>query len=514
LIWGQTRILSAVLVVGALAPNGRVALAQQEAKAEQTTRPVPGSVIPPLQVGDSLVREAGESSAELEVQIGLAKRLNLTEPITRIVVADPDVADATALSPTQIQITGLRTGMTRLTLSVQRGAEYSYLVRVVAGDAELQKLVVLLDQLFPNTQLGLRRINDEVVLDGQVHDLSEMESALKVIRSKLQIRPDQIVNLARVTGPQQVMLQVQIAELNRTALRRFGVEFSEVRDASTGSSGPFWTAGTTLGAATPFPFGGGTEFTDDVTAITVFDDPEFFALWSALHRNGLMRVLAEPTLVALNGHAASFLAGGEFPISVPQSAGTGIGGATVEFKRFGTLLSFTPTILDRDLVRLSIDAEFSETDSTNEVTLVAGGSPVKGLRSRNTGTTVELREGQSLAISGLIQQVTEGANSRIPLLGDIPWIGTLFSSKEYERTETELVILVTPHLVQPVAADELPPLPGTLVTEPTDHEFFLNGRIEGRAGSNFRSTIPKMHRSSHRSHDVKTDSPALFGHED
>jgi Flp pilus assembly secretin CpaC len=198
-------MLSSMLLAASLASSGRWAFAQPEAKAEQATRPAApaaGPTLQPPRVGDSLVREAGESSAELEVQIGLAKRLNLTEPVTRIVVADPDVADATALSPTQIQVTGLRAGVTRLTLAVQRGAEYSYLVRVVAGDAELHKLVALLDQLFPNTQLGLRRINDEVVLEGQVHDLSEMESVLKVIRSKLQIRHDQIVNLSRVTGPQ------------------------------------------------------------------------------------------------------------------------------------------------------------------------------------------------------------------------------------------------------------------------------------------------------------------------
>jgi pilus assembly protein CpaC len=203
----------------------------------------------------------------------------------------------------------------------------------------------------------------------------------------------------------------------------------------------------------------------------------------------MLKILAEPNLVALHGHAASFLAGGEFPVPVPQvSAGGASPTITVRFKEFGVKLGFIPYILDGDSIRLSVAPEVSNIDFTIATTLVAGGSPVPGLNTRKARTTVELRQGQTLAIAGLMQLELNGQTERIPGVGDLPIIGPFFSNTSTGRVEKELVVLVTPYLVEAMTKDQVPPTPGDDVKEPNDLEFFLLNRIEGRTGKDFRAT--------------------------
>ena len=305
--------------------------------------------------------------------------------------------------------------------------------------------------------------------------------------------PPRIINLLRVAGSQQVMLKVRIAELNRTAMRLIGCNFLGV-DPHTGGivgsqiAGPTSYLGTISdnhlsGSASLGPNGANS------TVFGIFQHANFEFSLTALRENGLLKVLAEPNLVALNGQLASFLAGGEFPVPVPQVSASGVAPTiTVQFSEFGVRLGFVPYILDGDVIRLTVAPEVSNIDFTIAVTLVAGGSPVPGLDTRKAQTTVELREGQTLAIAGLLQLTLSGQTNRIPGLGDLPIIGPFFSNTNSGRIEKELVVLVTPYLVEPMSHGQVPPTPGDEVKEPNDLEFFFLNRIEARTGKDFRAT--------------------------
>ncbi len=310
----------------------------------------------------------------------------------------------------------------------------------------------------------------------------------------------QIINLLRVVGSQQVMLKVRIAELNRTALRRIGANFLGVDPRTGGIVGSQISGATNFqgtigqtanlvkgnqlfGASSLGPNGANS------TVFGIFQDSNFEFSLTALRQNGLLKILAEPNLVALNGQLASFLAGGEFPVPVPQVSAAGIAPTiTVRFREFGVRLGFVPYILDGDVIRLTVAPEVSNIDFTIAVTLVAGGSPVPGLNTRKAQTTVELREGQTLAIAGLLQLTLNGETDRIPGLGDLPIIGPMFSNTSSQRIEKELVVLVTPYLVEPMNHGQVPPTPGDEVKQPNDLEFYLLNRIEARTGKDFRAT--------------------------
>jgi pilus assembly protein CpaC len=284
-----------------------------------------------------------------------------------------------------------------------------------------------------------------------------------------------------------------VAELNRTAMREIGADFLGV-DPDTGA-----IIGTQIGGATISAIGRVTgagvignasgQANLSTTVFGIFENGDFEFFLRALRRNSMLKILAEPNLVAMNGHQASFLAGGEFPIPVPQTVTGGVGSTvTVIFKEFGVRLGFLPFILDGDVIRLSVDPEVSSIDFALGTTLVPGGSPVPGLNTRRAHTTVELRQGQTLAIAGLLQLTLDGRTNRIPGMGDLPIIGPFFSNTSGTRIEKELVVLVTPYLVEAMSPDQVPPLPGDEVNEPNDLELYLMNRIEGRTGRDFRST--------------------------
>lgn len=207
-----------------------------------------------------------------------------------------------------------------------------------------------------------------------------------------------------------------------------------------------------------------------------------------LRRNTLLNILAEPNLVAMSGHEASFLAGGQFPVPVNQNLSGGNNSISVEFKNFGVQLGFLPFVLDDEMIRLTVTPEVSTIDESLGTVLVVGGTPVPGLNTRRATTTVELRQGQTLAIAGLLQVELDAQTSRLPGLGDLPYLGPLFSNTTHKRVEKELLVMVTPHLVSPLEHDQVPPLPGVEITDPNDWEFYLLNRIEGLTEVPFRST--------------------------
>ena len=330
--------------------------------------------------------------------------------------------------------------------------------------------------------------------------------------SQATINGSRVINLLRVPGIQQVLLKVRIAELNRTALREIGADLLGV-DPDTGN-----IIGTSIGGASVSASGmsglvsaagdGMSEgMADSVatlsgivgsataatgpssTAFGILPGGDFEIILRALRRNSLLHILAEPNLIAMSGHRANFLAGGEFPIPVPQGGGGGNNNAvTIQFREFGVRLDFLPTVLEHDRIRLSVTPEVSSIDFSLGTTLVSGGDPVPGLSTRRANTTVELREGQTLAMAGLLQVELDGQTNRIPGLGDLPILGPLFSNTSHRRTEKELLVLVTPHLVQPMEAEQVPPPPGAGVEDPTDSELYFGNRIEGRTGHRHRST--------------------------
>ena len=270
-----------------------------------------------------------------------------------------------------------------------------------------------------------------------------------------------VVNLLHVPGEQQVMLKVRIAEISRNSLRELGMDFSIIKSN--------WSLSNFIGGA------------GNITAILDNGDVNLFI--TAFSTNGYGKILAEPTLVTLSGQTADFIAGGEF--AVPTTVGVqGVGAVSTTFRGFGTQLSFTPTVIDKDKIRLHVSPSFS---SVNEDLTVDG---IPGLDLRAADTTVDLREGQWLAIAGLIQDEQGGTRGRVPLVGDIKLVGAMFGNQSISRNETELVILVSPELVHPLEPEQVPLfLPGMEVTDPTGKEFFLHQQIEGIPGHDFRSTV-------------------------
>jgi pilus assembly protein CpaC len=263
-----------------------------------------------------------------------------------------------------------------------------------------------------------------------------------------------------IPGEMQVMLKVRVAELSRSALRHIGSQLNlNFGDFSLNSG-----------------FGLGGAFN------AVLNSKDVQLTIDAISTNSYGKILAEPNLVTLSGNPASFIAGGEF--AVPTAVGVnGIGAVSTNFQGFGAQLQFTPTVLDKDRIRLQVAPTFSSINTTNTV------NGIPGLTTRAVTTTVELREGQWLAIAGLIQDEQTGAKSGVPWLGDIPYLGVLFSNRSVTRDETELLVLISPELVHPLEPEEAPLiLPGMEVTQPSDWAEFLVGDYEGRFGCEHRST--------------------------
>lgn len=464
-----------------------------------------------------------------------------------IAVGDPSIVDFEVLpNPQMIRIIGRQPGVTDLSITTADNQTYSFEIHVVYN---LDLLRAQLRQIFPDADVRLAQIGANVVVEGEARSTDQVSHILQTIQAHIdasksghsgsrqtsvttisagaaaapsmpaplppqnyngmlqpalpiglptsgaaslantQIGSGQVINLLRVPGVNQVMLKVRIAELNRTALREIGADLLFI-DPDSGTIVGTSIAGNAVtklgnlsGATTAERTLGST-----TTAFGVFPNADFDILIRALRRNSVLNILAEPNLVAMSGHHASFLAGGQFPVPVPQGIGGATNTVTIEFKNFGVQLDFVPTVMDKETIRLSVYPEVSTIDFSLGTTLVQGGTPVPGLNTRKTSTTVELRQGQTLAIAGLLQLELDATTDRIPGLGDLAVIGPFFSNTHHKRTEKELLVLVTPFLVQPMSQCDQVCLPGENIEDPTDCEFYCKNRIEGRTGAGFRAT--------------------------
>ena len=475
------------------------AFAQPPTGAARIDNRIPTPSPESLAKADALIAGIQGLELPLEVDENRSVLIRTRVPVVRFSVTDPEVAEITQFSPTEFELIGLRAGQTALTLWFIDNQSLRYLVDVVRdrqAAAEYGELQAKINEMFPNSMVQLIPFADKLIVRGQARDAREAAQILSIVGghavdqaghimgpgyfpnvgpspaavSGAGVSPTDIarglpasnvINLLDVPGEQQVMLKVRVAELTRTALRKMGSDFN------------VFTGDFTLLS----PFGIGSAF----TAILTTDDV-LLAL-QAMSSTSYSKILAEPNLVTLNGRPANFIAGGEF--AVPTVVGLdGVGAASTSFRGFGTLVTFTPTILDKDRIRLEVAPSISTINQDIAV------NEIPGLNTRAAFTTVDLREGQWLAIAGLLQDEQVGSKAQVPLAGDIPLLNMFFSRKEVKREETEVVILVSPEIIRPMEPHEAPLiLPGMEVTEPGDCAFYFGGSIEGKPGCDHRSTV-------------------------
>ena len=469
-----------------------------------------------------LVDRIYESEVELSVQQRHSKILKMKMNIFRVAIADPSKIEVVAFGAQEVEVIGKETGTTTMTLWLGEEANPQILsVQVkVEGDNSIEDLrrmeygefQKMINEFFPNSKIQLIPFADKLIVRGQARDEQEATQIISIIRARsgsggnlgngssgslfangqaADPFPDgatlpeaTVVDMMKVPGEKQVMLKVRIAQIDRSA----------ARTASTNlivDSGEFGWSQIFTGVASNLGNGG----TGLVTASFTSDDVDLFI--SALAQNGYAKILAEPNLVTISGRSASFISGGEFAVPTVVGVG-GAQAATTTFKGFGTQLTFLPTVLDKDRIRLQVTPTFS---SINPALSVDG---ILGLNTQSASTTVDMREGQVFAIAGLIQEQQRGDLNRVPFIGDIPLIGPLFSNKGVSRDETELIILISPELVHPMEAEDAPTvLPGMEVTEPGDWDFFFLNNIEGKPDVHHRSTVWYMQKK--RMHQQQKD---------
>ncbi|MDT8327727.1 MAG: type II and III secretion system protein family protein [Roseovarius sp.] len=422
----------------------------------------------PMAQAESIRVVRNGTASNLSVPMNRAIVVESDVPFAELSVANPAIADISTLSDRTIYVLGKSPGRTTLTLLDATGRLITNIdVHVSADVSEFKER---LRQILPGEAIEVRTANDGIVMSGTVSSASRMQRALDLAE---RYAPERVSNLMSVSGKQQVMLKVRFAEMQRSVSKALSTSLSiDGRGGGLGVIGGTNRTNTqgsilnTLTGAVPFVNNnnGAFAFGFDVGSV------EVGILLEALETKGMVRTLAEPNLTALSGQEAKFLAGGEFPVPVPQDSDT----TTIEYKPFGVELNFTPRVVEEGIINLELAAAVSSLDTANG--LVANGLTIPAFRRRDTSTTVVLRDGDSFAIAGLLQDDFRDTNGQVPWLGDIPILGTLFRSADYQRSQTELVIIVSAHLVSPTRGEALA-LPTDRVKIPTEKDLFLNGRV-------------------------------------
>ena len=409
-----------------------------------------------------------EKAIEIEASKGVLIRLK--GMASTVFVANPAIADVQVKSPRLIYVTGKQAGQT--SLYAVDGNDKILLSRKITVNHNLSRLRKTLNDFLPDSAIDVRSLDGAIILSGSVRTASDSEDA-RQIASRMVTDPTNLLNKLSVTAPNQVNLRVRIAEVSRSVIKEFGINWTTM----------FKSGGLLFGLATGAPFlAGATAFqaagrssaitrpngANALSASFVNETVDVNGLIDAMDDEGLVTILAEPNLTAISGETATFLAGGEFPIIVPDD-----GKVTIEFKQFGVSLAFTPTLLGGKRINLKVRPEVSQLSAAGSVSIQ--GFSIPSLTTRRAETTVELGSGQSFAIAGLIQNNINSNVDKFPGLGDVPMLGSLFRSNKFQRSETELVIIVTPYIVRPVSSRKLvSPIDG--LTPPNDVDRILHGR--------------------------------------
>jgi pilus assembly protein CpaC len=429
-----------------------------------------GAAAPLALTGPALAQssEAGLHAGTLEVPLNKSQVVTSDRPISRAMVGSAEIADVLPISNRSIYVLGKKSGTTSLTL--YDAANRVIAVMDVSVGPDVEGLRTQLGQLIPGQQIDARLSNGSVLLTGMVNDSGAAGKAAQIAKA---YAGDSVINLISVGSSQQVMLEVKFAEVNRQLGEKLGMS-----GFGLSSGGRFAGAigeGATLDS-TGLSLGSITDQFGILSQAFRIGSLDITATLNALERRGLSKTLAEPTLVALSGEKASFLAGGEFPIPVVQSSSGGGAGTsnaiTIEFKPFGVSLGFTPTVLGDKVISMIIEPEVSSIDPTASVAI--NGLVVPGLQTRRASTTVELRDGESFAIAGLLRRDFQTTVRQLPILGSIPIIGSLFRSSSFQKGETELLIVVTPRLVAPIRPDQVR-LPTDRIDDPKASDVIMDG---------------------------------------
>ncbi len=414
----------------------------------------------------------GRATSEINVARGQFRTARTAADISRVVVGDPEIATAVPLTGNSFYLLGKNAG--RTTVAVY-GTDDALLgtINVEIG-ADTPDLAASIQEMVPRANVRVDNVNGRLRLSGTVPDAIALR---KVLELSQQYGSETVINALRVTGGQQVMLEVRIVEANRNAGRELGISWfgrrendTSGRGVSTGGFSP--PSSTTTGVrfnnllpsgATPF----GT-----LVAQVLGGGIQADILIQALEGKGLGRRLAEPNLIALSGEKASFLAGGEVPIPVPGQDNT----VTVQYKEYGVRLNFTPVVLDNGLINLKLEPEVSQVDPAT--TIRTAGVSIPAFITRRASTTIEVRDGQSFVMAGLLQSVNTKTQDQLPWLGQLPVLGALFRSSSFQEEETDLVIIVTPRLFRPAKPGQPLRTPLDSKKPSNDLEFFLLGQLE------------------------------------
>lgn len=562
----STRVLllvgSAALGVAlALLPRGVRAQAPAAEAAPQAEPEIQATIIQtpdrPMYDGpviEEMPRLYRADNGDYELPLGKGGVIRSGQYTSRVAVGNPRIADIVVLRPNEVYVVGKQVGTTNVSLWNKNDQLFATVnVNVTPDVMELKRTLF---DLFPNDRIGVQSARQSLVLTGEVSSLPRVQAAQDLAQGYLPCAGQQgqgqqgqnqgqqqagggggqqqgggmagggqrnagcqIINLMQVGGAQQVMLEVKVAEVARTVLNRLDGQLNFLRFTPSGAFGSTSAGGVGLPVTGNPAFGGAG---DALAGASVLGGPGFFAnlllgnnnvLQAVLEisrRNDLAKILAEPTLTTLSGQEAEFLSGGEFPIPVPQGIGNQI---TIEFKDFGVGVKFVPVVLDSGHINLKLAVNVSDITDANNVTLSLGGSNaallVPSLEKRSASSTVELANGQTMAIAGLLSDNVREFVSKFPILGDLPVLGALFRSQEYRHDESELVIFVTPHLAKPMAPE--------LVRQPTDKfvppnavEFYLLGRLE--SGSAPRAQYDSFGRVRGNGDGSVAATGATFGH--
>ncbi len=464
-----------------------------------------------------LFSSANQSSISLPIYKSGVIKLNVRPK--RISIANPGIADIVILRSNQVHVVGKSLGSTNVVFWDKKDSIFASVDVEVTHD--LESLKTKLFQLFPKEKIGVHSAQEQIILTGQVSSAVNLNAAVKLasgflaecINSQVDKGAEgkegtctrgEVINLMTVGGAQQVMLEVKVAEMSRSFTRKLDADLSFLNFGNGNhfgavNGGASWpNAITTTGAEVPIAAAGLLNGASNVigpvvdvyqpTIQSIADKGLFFSRLSGNNlfqvaleisrSKGLSKILAEPTLTTLTGQAAEFLSGGEYPVPIPNDNGT-----SVQFKEYGVGLKFIPTILDKDRINLNLNISVSEINGSNSLTVSADGTSqvvvVPSLNKRSASSTVELADGQTIGIAGLIQDNVSEVISKLPGLGDIPILGALFRSQEFISGQTELVIFVTPHLAKPIEGEI--ELPTDSFIPPDDLEFYLFGKMEGKS---------------------------------
>jgi pilus assembly protein CpaC len=409
----------------------------------------------------------------VEIERGTSRFVSTSYPVKRVSVGDPEILEVAILNPREFQLVAKSLGSTNV-LVWDRSGRPMAAIDVLVG-SPYSNLERQLQRLLENKNIFVEGAGEGVALKGTVSSALAVEQALDVTRIFMgDADGARVVNLLQVGGNQQVMLKIVVAEMARSVSRQFGTNWNALIEFGNNTI----SISNFIDGLTGVGDDGGVVLSDAVNLaaqITGFGSLTFLQIFlDVLDERGLAKVLAEPTLVSRSGEAATFLSGGEVPIPVAQ--GGAFGSITVEYKSFGTAVHFTPTVLENGRIHLQVAPEVSNVDHTLGINVE--GTVIPGFSTRRAATSIELADGQSFAIAGLLKEELRERQSGYPFLGRIPLIGNAFRASTFDKRETELVIIVTPFLVKPLG-----PGPHLLPTdhfiEPNQAEFYLLGALEG-----------------------------------